>query len=327
MRGTGSPRTPLETAARPLLSLALIVEPDRQRLARFVIDAISTLGGDVFSASARVALMLETLRSDALSAPTHLDVQLMIEDRAVFMEWNDRRFGISMLPVTPGMQHLDTLSEQLRFASESADPELLKRRNRQISEDLERYMRDAQAQIAEMEAVLEKKKRELEASIHQAETDALTGLYNRGAYDIRLRESLLRSQRQQESMCLMLFDLDYFKQINDTHGHQYGDEYLRKMADVMRASVRQHVDILCRMGGDEFAAITFCDTRISARIATKVLGGMGGKVSIGIATCRAGDTVESLVGRSDAALYEAKRRGRGQFATEDDITPGVVGHD
>lgn len=317
----------METAARPLLSLALIVEPDRQRLARFVVDAIGTLGGDVFSASARVALMLDTLRSDALSATNHLDVQLMIEDRAVFMEWNDKRFGISMLPVTPDVRTVETLAEQLRFASESADPELLKRRNRQISEDLERYMRDAQAQIAEMEAVLEKKKRELEASIHQAETDALTGLYNRGAYDMRLRESLLRSQRQSESMCLMLFDLDYFKQINDTHGHQYGDEYLKKMARAMRASVREHVDILCRMGGDEFAAITFCDTRIAGRIAGKVLEGMGGKVSIGIALCRADDTVDTLVARSDAALYEAKRRGRGQFATEDDITPGVVGHD
>lgn len=316
----------METDAKPLLTLSLIVEPDRQRLARFVTDAVSVLGGDVFSASARVALMLDTLRIDALAAATTLDVQFMIEDRAVFAEWLGKRFGISMLPVTPTVQTVDSLAEQLRFASESADPELLKRRNQQISEDLERYMRDAQAQIAEMEAVLENKKRELEASIRQAETDALTGLYNRGAYDLRLRESLLRSQRQRESMCLMLFDLDYFKQINDTHGHQYGDEYLKNMAGAMRRSVREHVDIPCRMGGDEFAAIVFCDAGIAARIAGKVLEGMAGKVSIGIAKCCADDTPDTLVARADAALYEAKRRGRGQFATEDDITPGVTGH-
>src|SRR4030066_664376 len=96
-----------------------------------------------------------------------------------------------LLPLTPDPQKVDKLAEQLRFASESADPELLKRRNRQISEDLERYMREAAAQIAEMESVLEKKKRELEASVHQAETDALTGLHNRGAYDLRLREAML----------------------------------------------------------------------------------------------------------------------------------------
>jgi len=317
----------LETAAKPLLTLSLIVEPDRQRLARFVIDAVGVLGGDVFSASARAVLMLDSLRSDGLSASNTIEVRFMLEDRALFLEWHDKRFALIMLPLTPDPQKVDKLAEQLRFASESADPELLKRSNRQISEDLERYMHEAAAQIAEMESVLEKKKRELEASIHQAETDALTGLHNRGAYDLRLREAMLRSQRQHEPMCLLLFDLDHFKQVNDTHGHQYGDEYLKKMAHAMRAAVREHVDILCRMGGDEFAAIAFCDIEIAARIASKVLDGMNGKVSIGIALCRADDNVESLVGRSDAALYEAKRRGRGQYATEDDITPGVVGHD
>ena len=317
---------PLETTARPLLSLSLIVEPDRQRLSRFVIDAIDVLGGDVFSASVRVVLMLDTLRTTGLLANTSLDVQLMIQDRAIFLDWGDSHFDICMLPVTPATHQIDHLAEQLRFASESADPELLKRRNRQISEDLERYMRDAAAQMAEMESVLEKKKHELEASIRHAETDALTGIHNRGAYDQRLHESLLRSQRQSEVMCLMMFDLDYFKQINDTHGHQYGDEYLKKMANVMRGAVREHVDILCRIGGDEFAAITFCELKIAARIAAKVLQGMNGKVSIGIAQCRADDSAETLAARSDAALYEAKRRGRGQFATEDEITPGVTGH-
>lgn len=316
----------MDTDAKPLLTLPLIVEPDRQRLARFVVDAVSALGGDVFSASARVALLLDTLRNDALATASTLDVQFMIEDRAVFVEWFGKRFGISMLPVTPTVQLVDQLTEQLRFASESADPELLKRRNQQIREDLERYMSDAQAQIAAMEAVLENKKRELEASIRLAETDALTGLYNRGAYDIRLRESLLRSQRQREAMCLILFDLDYFKQINDTYGHQYGDEYLKKMAAAMRHSVREHVDIPCRMGGDEFAAITFCDIATSARIAGKVLKDMSGKVSIGIAQCHAGDTVDTLVARADAALYEAKRRGRGQLLTENDVTADVTGH-
>jgi diguanylate cyclase (GGDEF)-like protein len=316
----------LETTAKPLLSLALIVEPDRQRLARFVIDAVGALGGDVFSASVRVVLMLDTLRNTGLSENTTLHVQLMAQDREVFLEWDNTRFTISMLPAAPATPLLNKLAEQLRFASESADPELLKRRNRQISEDLERYMLNAAEQMAEMESMLEKKKQELEASIRHAETDALTGLYNRGAYDLRLRESLLRSQRQDEPMCLLLFDLDYFKQINDTYGHQFGDEYLKKMADVMRGSVREHVDILCRMGGDEFAAITFCDLKIAERIATKVLEGMNGKASIGIAQCRAEDNTQTLVARSDAALYEAKRCGRGRHASEHEMTPNVMGH-
>ncbi len=317
---------PLDTDAKPLLSLSLLVEPDRQRLARFVVDAIGVLGGDVFSASARVALLLDTLRSDALARAYPQDVPIIIEVRAVFVERFGKRFGISMLPVTPTVQRVDQLAEQLRLASESADPELLKRRNQQIREDLDRFMDDAQTQIAAMEAVLENKKRELEASIRLAETDALTGLYNRGAYDMRLRESLLRSQRQREPMCLILFDLDHFKQINDTHGHPYGDAYLKNMAAVMRRSLREHVDIPCRMGGDEFAAIAFCDLATSTRIAGKVLKGMNGRVSIGIAQCRADDTPDTLVARADAALYEAKRRGRGQSRTENDVTADVTAH-
>ncbi len=309
----------MDTDAKSLLTLSLVVEPDRQRLVRFIVDAVGALGGNVFSTSARVALLLDTLRKDALTSASTLDVQFMIEDRALFIEWRGKRFGIGMLAVTPTVQEVDRLAEQLRFASESADPELLKRRNQQIREDLERFTADAQAQIATMETMLDNKKRELEASIHLAETDALTGLYNRGAYDMRLRESLLRSQRQHEAMCLVLFDLDHFKQINDTHGHQYGDAYLQRMAAVMRQSVREHVDVPCRIGGDEFAAIAFCDLATSARIAGKVLKGMDGRVSIGIAQCRADDSIERLMARTDTALYEAKRRGRGRLLTESDV--------
>src|SRR4030065_2459579 len=101
----------LEAPAKPLLTLSLIVEPDRQRLARFVIDAVGVLGGDVFSASARVVLMLDTLRSDGLSASNTVDVRVMLEDRGLFLEWSDKRFGLIMLPVTPDPQKGDELAE------------------------------------------------------------------------------------------------------------------------------------------------------------------------------------------------------------------------
>src|SRR4030067_1322428 len=93
--------------------------------------------------------------------------------------------------------------------------------------------------MQELETLLEMKKTELNKSILAAQTDGLTGLYNRSGYDMRLREAFLRCKHQGEQLCLMLLDLDKFKEVNDTHGHQFGDEYLRKMAGARSARVRQ----------------------------------------------------------------------------------------
>jgi diguanylate cyclase (GGDEF)-like protein len=171
--------------------------------------------------------------------------------------------------------------------------------------------------MEELETLLEMKKHELNKSILAAQTDALTGLYNRSGYDTRLREAFLRCKHQGEQLCLMMLDLDKFKEINDTHGHQYGDEYLKKMANAMRASVREHVDHACRIGGDEFAIILYSDMTIAKRVAGKILGLFESKCSIGIAQMREAESVEKLVGRADAALYEAKHQGRGRFATDE----------
>ena len=113
-----------------------------------------------------------------------------------------------------------------------------------------------------------------------------------------------------------MLDLDYFKQVNDTLGHQAGDEVLKNMALFMTQFTRKDVDHVCRMGGDEFAIIFFAQTDIASRAAEKILESMDGKVSIGIALLRSDDTVESLSARTDEALYEAKERGRGQIVID-----------
>ena len=171
--------------------------------------------------------------------------------------------------------------------------------------------------MQELETLLEMKKTELNKSILAAQTDGLTGLYNRSGYDMRLREAFLRCKHQGEQLCLMLLDLDKFKEVNDTHGHQFGDEYLRKMAGAMRASIREHVDQACRMGGDEFAIVLYSDMAIARRVAAKILDLIENKASIGIAQMRENETIESLVGRADAALYQAKHQGRGRFVTDE----------
>ncbi|MEK7206285.1 MAG: GGDEF domain-containing protein [Pseudomonadota bacterium] len=296
-----------------LLNLTVVVEPDRQRLARFVIDAVEALGGNPFAAAARLDALLKQLRDDSIKAEIPIEVSLQLDDVKLSLTWPQHREILSVLAEAPPANTVTELAKKLKNASESADMALMMLRNQQISVDLERAKQRAAAEMAQLEEALEKKKGELLESIREGQTDSLTGLYNRGAYDSRLREAVLRCQRQREPLCLIMLDLDYFKQINDTHGHQHGDEYLKRMAKAMRQAVRDHVDHVCRMGGDEFAIVLFSNIAIATRAAEKILQLMEKRVSIGIAPIKTDDTVDSFIARTDAALYEAKHRGRGQF--------------
>ena len=118
----------------------------------------------------------------------------------------------------------------------------------------------------------------------------------------------------------MFFDLDYFKQINDEFGHQFGDAYLCKMASTLREVIREDVDFAFRFGGDEFAVVLYADYPLACEKAKQVLGLMESKVSIGITAINNGTpdelTLEEFIHRADNALYEAKHRGRGQAVVD-----------
>ena len=152
-----------------------------------------------------------------------------------------------------------------------------------------------------------------------ARLDALTGLHNRRHFDEVIKKECERAERYQRSTSLIMLDLDYFKQVNDTLGHQAGDEVLKNMAKFMIQFTRKDVDHVCRMGGDEFAIVFFAETDIARRAAEKILKSMDGKVSIGIGFLRADDTVETLIARTDESLYEAKERGRGQVVIDNEL--------
>lgn len=304
-----------------LLTLTIIVEPDRQRLARFAMDAVEALGGNVFAAANTLEGLLRRVREDCARAPQPLEARLVQDDQCLCLAWGERRETLATLAQPPAAEKISALATQLRNASESADSTLLKRRNEKIIADLENARQRARVEMEELETLLEMKKNELNKSILAAQTDSLTGLYNRGGYDTRLREAYLRCKHQGEPLCLMLLDLDHFKTINDTHGHQFGDDYLKRAANAMRASVREHVDHACRMGGDEFAIILYSDMTIAKRAANKILGLMDRSVSIGIAQMRENDSIDSLVGRADAVLYDAKHRGRGRYIADEAEEP------
>ncbi|MGA8110649.1 MAG: GGDEF domain-containing protein [Acidobacteriaceae bacterium] len=174
-----------------------------------------------------------------------------------------------------------------------------------------------------------------------AQTDVLTGLLNRRAFEEILRRELLRCQRQSSSMGLLIIDLDYFKQVNDSLGHFAGDDVLRRIAMVLRDGTRPS-DVLARYGGEEFVVLLrntgeqeseTAAERIRTQIAN--LAGLPGSVrltaSIGVAISQPGDIATDFLLRSDEALYHSKRRGRNQVSVYYDSldefeTPVPVGH-
>ena len=154
----------------------------------------------------------------------------------------------------------------------------------------------------------------------QALTDALTGCYNRRSFEMQLDREMQVARRQHQPLSLIMLDLDRFKQLNDSVGHDAGDAALRKLADCFRRELRG-VDWAARFGGDEFALILpqaytqgalIVAERLRASIAKIEIPGFGNlSASLGIATFPSqGSSRADLVIAADAALYSAKRAGR-----------------
>jgi diguanylate cyclase (GGDEF)-like protein len=296
-----------------LLKYTLLVEPDRQRLSHFVLYAVEALGGNVFKAVTMMSECMSVLYEVKASTDQALDIEFILDNKNLILEFEGKTFRICELPNLPVLDEVSAVATRLSQQSELASPELLRQRNAKITEDLERAMQNANEELAQLEVILESRRLELERVQKTAETDSLTGLYNHGAYDQRMEKSLAKCLRQGEPLCLMMLDLDKFKEVNDTYGHVYGDQYLKKMATSMREACRTEVDVCCRLGGDEFAVIVFSAPSTTKRIAKTILEKMEMRVSIGIAQALPGDTPISLTERCDKELYKAKEKGRGQI--------------
>jgi len=155
-----------------------------------------------------------------------------------------------------------------------------------------------------------------------ANTDPLTTLPNRRCTFDRLESMVVVAENCGSPLSAILFDIDHFKSVNDTHGHGVGDAVLQQVADMARAQSRRG-DIVGRIGGEEFvwlvAGMSGQTVRqLAERLRCAVEKGLKGSnlpgvtISVGLAHFRPGDTCESLLARADAALYEAKGAGRNQ---------------
>jgi diguanylate cyclase (GGDEF)-like protein/PAS domain S-box-containing protein len=190
-------------------------------------------------------------------------------------------------------------------------------------------IRDNQGEVSNYMAILAditERKRLEEATRHQAEHDALTGLPNRVLLLDRMQQALAATRRQHKQFALMFLDLDRFKQINDTLGHHAGDVVLKEVAGRLTHCVRG-VDTVSRLGGDEFVVLLADIGGVdqAAHVAGTVMHSlarlipMDGQdisvsVSIGIAICPSdGQDADTLLRHADVAMYHAKQNGHSEF--------------
>ena len=155
-------------------------------------------------------------------------------------------------------------------------------------------------------------------------TDSLTGLFIRRHFEYLFDTEIKRSARYKHSISLLMMDIDNFKNINDSYGHQMGDEMLKKISDVIKKTIRK-IDMPCRFGGEEFTLILPETNKVNSRkiaerlreriaeITAKTKAGetISPTISIGIANFPVdGQDKEELIGHADEALYFAKEKGK-----------------
>jgi diguanylate cyclase len=181
-------------------------------------------------------------------------------------------------------------------------------------------IRKLQERISEAERDAEEMSRKAERFQMVAMKDALTGLYNRSAFDLKMENAIETFREKGETFSVMVFDVDKFKEINDRFGHVAGDKVLKKVAQSLRESFRGS-DFIARYGGDEFVAlierltvdmarekiVNFRKNLAKRRFVSYTKGEINVTVSAGIATVVEGDTPESLIERADKTMYAMKQ--------------------
>lgn len=192
--------------------------------------------------------------------------------------------------------------------------------------------KDLETKLAESSVEIEALRVQLEQVRIEAATDSLTGLANRKEFDTRLVEMCAASDRGAGPLTVIMADIDFFKRINDTFGHQTGDQVIRFVATVMDRA-KPKGGVVARLGGEEFALVApMTDRKTAASIAEKIRVAVEGKrlvrrasnedlgkitVSLGVAQRRPGEKPTDMVERADAALYNSKRTGRNRVSQEE----------
>lgn len=170
----------------------------------------------------------------------------------------------------------------------------------------------------------------VQASLQAAVVDTLTGLHNRRYFDSNAAAALDQAANRGKPFCLMALDIDHFKRINDSYGHEAGDQILKAFASRIRRVVRGR-DMICRTGGEEFVIVMpETSIEIAKKVAERVRRTIEADLftyapdtapipvttSVGLADRRLGDTLDSLLKRADTALYQSKQDGRNRVTAK-----------
>lgn len=188
-----------------------------------------------------------------------------------------------------------------------------------LNESLEILVDERTQELEKTKVNLEKLNRHLDFT---SRIDSLTGLYNRRHIKERLSEEYQLFIRTGQIFSIMIIDIDDFKQINDTYGHDVGDRVLKTLSNTIREIIRDY-DVIARWGGEEFLLLfprlENIDTESRAEVIRKAVEnqihpyndkGLSITITIGAATIKKGETVKQVMKRADNALYEGKRTGK-----------------
>lgn len=195
----------------------------------------------------------------------------------------------------------------------------------QDTQNMRSSVESLQGKLHESKGEVEKLQQELQNARSEALVDPLTGVFNRRGFDAQMKKLLANPDLQGRRVCFMMLDIDFFKKVNDTYGHLFGDKVIRGIAAALTARVKGQ-DSVARMGGEEFAVIlpdtpmqgayalaeqirqSIANSKIRRSEKQDVVEGI--TISIGIADCEIGGDWNDALSRSDEALYASKTQGR-----------------
>lgn len=194
----------------------------------------------------------------------------------------------------------------IRGVDGATDPSEITRRALEYASEAEQRIAELSARVSTLESL--------------AQTDELTGLYNRRGFKEILNRNLFSAARYDEMGVLAYFDLNKFKDINDSYGHAAGDEVLRRVGDFLRRSIRS-TDFAARLGGDEFAILFVRGEHAKARERARTMARKIGRLvvpwhghkftisaSVGLASYDGATAAEELIDRADRAMYREKHK-------------------